>query len=88
MRSVQVIVIGGGASGMMAAITASRAGKKVLLLEKMNRLGKKYWQPAMDAVILQMPCRHRPVTEDRMFPMPGMCCSSLIRQRYFPFSIH
>ncbi len=41
MRSVQVIVIGGGASGMMAAITASRAGKKVLLLEKMNRLGKK-----------------------------------------------
>lgn len=41
MRSVQILVIGGGASGMMAAITAARAGGKVLLIEKMNRLGKK-----------------------------------------------
>lgn len=35
------IVIGGGAAGMMAAITAAQAGAKVLLLEKNNRLGKK-----------------------------------------------
>lgn len=36
-----LIVIGGGAAGMMAAITAGRLEKKVLLLEKMPRLGKK-----------------------------------------------
>ncbi len=35
------IVIGGGAAGMMAAITAAQAGAKVILLEKNNRLGKK-----------------------------------------------
>ena len=41
MRSVRVLVIGGGASGMMAAIMARRGGAGVLLLEKKNRLGKK-----------------------------------------------
>ena len=35
------IVIGGGAAGMFAAITAARQGKKVLLLERNDRLGKK-----------------------------------------------
>lgn len=41
MRSVEIMVIGGGASGMMAAITAAEAGAKVLLIEKLNRVGKK-----------------------------------------------
>lgn len=36
-----VIIIGGGASGMMAAIIAARNGKKVLVLERLNRIGKK-----------------------------------------------
>lgn len=36
-----IIIIGGGASGMMAAITAARAGKSVLILERLNRIGKK-----------------------------------------------
>ena len=36
-----VIVIGGGASGMMAAGTAALRGKKVLLLEKNKNLGEK-----------------------------------------------
>jgi len=36
-----VIVIGGGASGMMAGITASRLGKSVLILEKNKSLGEK-----------------------------------------------
>ena len=35
------VVIGGGPAGMFAAITASQNGKKVLLLEKNDRLGKK-----------------------------------------------
>ena len=36
-----VIVIGGGPAGMFAAITAAQAGRKVLLLERNDRLGKK-----------------------------------------------
>ena len=36
-----VIVIGGGASGMMAAGVAAKEGKKVLLLEKNKDLGEK-----------------------------------------------
>ena len=36
-----VIVIGGGPSGLMAAIAAGEIGKKVLLLEKGTKLGKK-----------------------------------------------
>jgi len=37
----QVLVIGGGAAGMMAATVAARSGADVLLLEKNDRLGKK-----------------------------------------------
>lgn len=36
-----VIVIGGGPSGLMAAIAAGSKGKKVLLLEKGKKLGQK-----------------------------------------------
>ena len=36
-----VIVVGGGPSGLMAAIAAGEIGKKVLLLEKGTKLGKK-----------------------------------------------
>jgi hypothetical protein len=36
-----IVVIGGGASGMMAAGRAAEMGAKVILLEKMERLGKK-----------------------------------------------
>jgi predicted Rossmann fold flavoprotein len=37
----EIIVIGGGAAGMMAAITAARRGAGVMLLEPNERLGKK-----------------------------------------------
>lgn len=36
-----IIVIGGGASGMAAAICAARQGASVLILERMPRVGKK-----------------------------------------------
>ena len=39
----KVTVIGGGAAGMMAAITAAEAGASVTLLEKNEKLGKKLY---------------------------------------------
>lgn len=39
--SKRVIIIGGGASGMTAAIFAARQGAQVTLLEHMDRVGKK-----------------------------------------------
>ena len=37
----RVVVIGGGAAGLMAAVIAGREGAKVTLIEKMNYVGKK-----------------------------------------------
>ena len=39
--SKEIVVVGGGAAGMMAAITAAEQGAKVRLLEPNERLGKK-----------------------------------------------
>ena len=37
----EIVIIGGGASGLVAAITAAKQGKKVTILEKNNIMGKK-----------------------------------------------
>ena len=39
--SKKVLVVGGGAAGMMAAISAAERGASVTLLEPNERLGKK-----------------------------------------------
>ncbi len=41
MRKYDLVVIGAGAAGMMAAIIAARRGKKVLILEKLSQPGAK-----------------------------------------------
>ena len=41
MAPYDVIVIGGGPAGLMAGTAAARAGARVLLVEKGNRLGRK-----------------------------------------------
>ena len=38
---MRIGIIGGGAAGMVAAITAARAGAEVTIFEKMDRVGKK-----------------------------------------------
>lgn len=43
MEKNQVVVIGGGAAGMMAAIAASERGCRVILCEKNEKLGKKLY---------------------------------------------
>ena len=39
----KVLVIGGGAAGMAAALSAAREGAEVLLLEQNEKLGKKVY---------------------------------------------
>ncbi len=39
--NTDVLIVGGGASGMVAGIVAARRGKSVLLIEKKEKLGKK-----------------------------------------------
>lgn len=39
--SKNIIVVGGGAAGMLAAYFAAEAGNKVALLEKNEKLGKE-----------------------------------------------
>jgi len=40
-KKYELIVIGSGAAGMISAIVAARAGKKVLLLEKLSKIASK-----------------------------------------------
>ncbi len=40
-KKYDLIVVGAGAAGMIAAITAARSGKSVLLLEKLSQIGSK-----------------------------------------------
>lgn len=41
MQSWDVVIIGGGAAGLFCAITASQRGRRVLVLEHSERVGKK-----------------------------------------------
>ncbi|MBA2652125.1 MAG: NAD(P)/FAD-dependent oxidoreductase [Tatlockia sp.] len=41
MNKVEVIIIGAGAAGLMCGIEAARRGRKVIILEKSNKPGKK-----------------------------------------------
>ena len=38
---MKVVIVGGGPAGMMAGISAARSGNDVVILEKMNMLGRK-----------------------------------------------
>ena len=39
--NTDLIIIGAGAAGLMCAITAGRRGRRVLVLERANKVGKK-----------------------------------------------
>ncbi len=53
MKNPDVIVVGGGAAGLLASIRAAMDGHKVLVLEKMQTAGKKcYLQEKVVAILL------------------------------------
>ena len=41
MTDIDVTVIGGGAAGLMAAVSAARCGARTRVIEHMDRVGKK-----------------------------------------------
>jgi len=41
MQHFDVVIVGGGAAGLMCALTAGQRGKRVLVVEHANRVGKK-----------------------------------------------
>ena len=43
MQMKKILVIGGGAAGMMAALFAARGGASVTLIERNEKLGKKIY---------------------------------------------
>ena len=40
-KMAEILIVGGGASGMMAAVAAAQCGNRVTLFEKNEKLGKK-----------------------------------------------
>ena len=41
MEHADVVIIGGGAAGLMCAIAAGQRGRQVIVLEGSNKVGKK-----------------------------------------------
>lgn len=66
-----VIVIGGGASGMTAAVFAAREGADVVLLEHMDRVGKRFSPQATENATIPTGYRIRAVTEEKILPLHG-----------------
>lgn len=76
MKTFDVVVIGGGAAGLMTAFTAGQRGRRVALLEHNDRVGKKI------AISGGGRCNftNRDATPDRYLSAnPGFCRSALAR---------
>lgn len=49
-----IAIVGGGASGLVAGIAAARYGcNNITILEKLPRVGKKYYLPVTEDATLQ-----------------------------------
>lgn len=53
----KVIIVGGGAAGMMAAISASKEGKRPAFLKRTKNLARSFLLRGKADAILQMPAR-------------------------------
>ena len=59
MTENRIVVAGGGASGMMAAITAARAGADVVLLEPNEKVGRKLYITGKGRCNVTNNCTHQ-----------------------------
>ncbi|CAN1547983.1 FAD dependent oxidoreductase [Burkholderiaceae bacterium] len=75
IRNVDVCVVGGGPAGVAAAVSASRAGMRVLLLEREGFLGG-----TLTTVSLGSICGLYTVTEDAVTQVVGGICSEIIER--------
>ena len=69
----QVLVLGGGASGLAAALAAARAGARVTVLERNAKPGKNCWPPAMAAAIWTTPASRPSGISPRTRPGSSLC---------------
>lgn len=68
----KVLVIGGGASGMMAAIAAAGQGAEVTILEQNEQLGKRFCPLETENAILQILTRYREPIVENIRNLPRM----------------
>ena len=81
----RVTVVGGGSSGMMAAISAARGGAEVTLLERKDRVGKKLLATGngrcnltnTDALPVPVPRRRPRLHRRGPVPLPGRPAPSI-----------
>lgn len=73
LREVDVCVAGGGPAGVAAAVAASRAGARVLLLERAGFLGG-----TLTTVSLGSMCGLYTVSDERITPVVGGVCDEVI----------
>ena len=82
----QIGVIGGGAAGMMAAITAAKEGAQVTILERNDRVGKKYCRQETGNAIWEIVRFPWSVITVGIWNGSGMCWNILIRRIRYAFS--
>ncbi len=59
MKKRHVIIVGGGASGLVAAISAAREGAKVTIVEQKDRVGKKILSTGKSRIVAMSFCEPR-----------------------------
>ena len=50
----EIFIVGAGASGLAAAVTAARAGAKVCVAERMDKAGRRFWRRETANAIIQI----------------------------------
>jgi len=82
MNTPDLIVIGAGAAGLMCAITAAKRGRRVLVLERSNKIGKKILMSGGGRCNFT----NLHITPDRYISAnPHFCKSALSRYTQFDF---
>ena len=87
MTETEVAVIGGGASGLMASIASALAGADTIILEHMDRVGKKILATGNGNVIIQTRCRDYRVTEAKTLLLLYRYSDSSIKKKQWRFFV-